>query len=453
MMRSLFSGVAGLKAEQTGMDVIGNNIANVNTTGFKTSRVTFADTLNQTLSGASAPSGTTGGTNAKQVGLGASVSSIDTLFTDGSPQSTGNNTDISLSGSGLFVVKSTSGTYYTRNGAFTFDASGNYVTSGGLSVQGWMGSNGVVDTTGSTTNIQIQAGKGMPAAATTKGTYTNNLNANAATIVSGIQGGGAMVSPATATAASPITLTMSDGSTVTETSGTYSVSHSLPVLTTITVYDSLGTSHTVPVNFEKNGTANQWQLSLPSTTIDGAAVTLTPATSTVTFTTSGAYSATTGATIALTGYSDKAADSSISLDLTGLTQYAGSSTIAGKGNGNAAGTLNSVSIDSKGVITGTYSNGVKQSEAQVAVAQFNNSAGLTKIGSSLYQVSNNSGQPNVKAAADLGVTMTPSALEMSNVDLAQEFSNMIVTQRGYQANSKIITVSDEMLETLVNMKR
>ena len=152
-------------------------------------------------------------------------------------------------------------------------------------------------------------------------------------------------------------------------------------------------------------------------------------------------------------YTNGAASQSVSLNLAGLTQYAGSSTVNATTDGNAAGTLSSVSVDSSGIITGTYTNGIKQTEAQVAVAQFTNASGLTKTGNSLYQESNNSGTANVKTAADLGVTITPSALEMSNVDIANEFSDMIITQRGFQSNSKIITVGDEMLETLINMKR
>ncbi|MBQ1614815.1 MAG: flagellar hook-basal body complex protein, partial [Selenomonas sp.] len=178
MMRSLFSGVAGLKGHQTRMDVIGNNIANVNTTGFKSSRVTFADTLNQTVSGASAPGDTIGGTNPKQIGLGVGVASIDLLFTDGSIQSTGKNTDLCLSGNGLFIVKQGSDVYYTRDGAFEFDADGNYVLPGnGMFVQGWMAKDGVLSTTGAVENIQVKAGKSMEAAATKIATYENNLNA------------------------------------------------------------------------------------------------------------------------------------------------------------------------------------------------------------------------------------------------------------------------------------
>ena len=181
MMRSLYSGVSGLKNHQTRMDVVGNNISNVNTTGFKSSRVTFSDTLSQTLSGASAPADGLGGTNPKQIGLGSSVSSIDTLFTDGSVQNTGKNTDLCLSGNGLFVVTNGSEKYYTRNGAFEFDAKGNFVMPGsGMFVGGWMAKDGVIeDTTERNMGvINIPAGKTMGATATTTVNYNKNLNAN-----------------------------------------------------------------------------------------------------------------------------------------------------------------------------------------------------------------------------------------------------------------------------------
>ena len=223
MMRSLFSGVAGLKSHQTRMDTVGNNIANVNTVGFKSSRTTFADTLYQTLSGASGPTGTQGGTNPKQIGLGTGVASIDTIFTDGSVQSTGKNTDLCISGSGLFVVKNASGTYYTRDGAFEFDSQGNYVLPGsGLFVQGWMGNDGKLDTTSAPGNITIQAGKMMQAAATTTANYKSNLSSSTTgSAVTNIQvkyadGTSETLtdySP-TATSTTAIRLTLSDGSTV-----------------------------------------------------------------------------------------------------------------------------------------------------------------------------------------------------------------------------------------------
>ena len=467
MMRSLFSGVSGLKNHQTRMDVIGNNISNVNTTGFKSSRVTFADTLNQTMTGAAAPNGTIGGTNPKQVGLGSAVSSIDLLFTDGSVQSTGKNTDLCLSGNGLFVISNGSQTYYTRNGAFEFDAEGNYTMPGsGLLVQGWMGTDGVVNTNSTAGNIKIPAGKSMVAKATDTATYANNLNSEALTItaINGDTTAGKSV-PATTTA--PATLTMSDGTTVTQTGGTYTVGWSLPVTTTLTVYDSLGSVHSLPVYFAKStvssATGNSWTVSIDTNTAnntytleDGTVVTM--AATTVDFTTSGKYDTaagrnTGGRTAVLTLSNGSIGTQNVTLDLTSLTQFAGNNTVNGTTNGNAAGTLESISIDSSGIITGTYTNGVKQSEAQVAVAQFTNAAGLTKTGSSLYQESNNSGTANVKTAADLGVKITASALEMSNVDIANEFADMIITQRGFQSNSKMITVGDEMLETVINMKR
>lgn len=518
MMRSLFSGVSGLKSHQTRMDVIGNNIANVNTTGFKSSRVTFADTLSQTMTGASAPSGTLGGTNPKQVGLGTGVASIDLLFTDGSVQSTGKNTDLCLSGNGLFVVKQGDQTFYTRDGAFEFDAEGNYVLPGsGLYVQGWTAKDGTLNTSGAVGNIQIPAGKSMPAAATTTATYANNLNAAALTISSMTQtvstSGVSYTAPTNATTTltwsdgtttaatagttytigqpgtgtltlksisatttnsgdtltasvnAPVTITMSDKSTVTQTTGSYTPTYSLPVTTTVTAYDSLGNAHSIPVYFTKtktsSATGNEWTVSITSdptatsTTItekDGSTTTVNLTPAVLHFSTDGKLVSGTGS-LALTLTNGSTGSQNIVLAMDSVTQYAGNSTINASWDGNAAGTLSSVSIDSSGIVTGTYTNGVKQAEAQVAVAQFTNASGLTKTGNSLYQESNNSGTANVKTATDLGVTITPSALEMSNVDIANEFSDMIVTQRGFQSNSKIITVGDEMIETLINMKR
>ena len=477
MMRSLFSGVAGLKSHQTRMDSIGNNIANVNTTGYKSSRVTFADTLYQTTAGAASPTGTTGGTNPKQIGLGTSVASIDTIFTDGSTQSTGKNTDLAITGSGLFVVKDGSGTYYTRDGAFEFDAAGNYVLPGnGMYVQGWMGTDGTINTTSAPTKINIQAGKSMPSKATKIADYTLNLNSEAPTISSMTKttvGTGGTTTTATVTsgtvtsASESLTLTMSDGTTQTISSVgdlTYTTGHSLPVTTTLTAYDSLGNGHSISVLVEKTG-ANTWGASLNGTggsttkTItesDGSTTTVSLPVVTIPFKTDGSYDSAKGGNGAISlAYSNGngAAAQSVTLDFSKLTQYSGTSTVKASADGNAAGTLKSISIDSSGSITGTYTNGVKQAEAQVAIAQFNNPGGLTKNGSSLYTQSNNSGTANVKTASDLGVTITPSSLEMSNVDIANEFSDMIITQRGFQANSKIITVGDDMLETLINMKR
>lgn len=772
MMRSLFSGVSGLKNHQTRMDVIGNNISNVNTTGFKSSRVAFTDILSQNLQGASAPNGNMGGTNPKQIGLGSAVGAVDLLFTNGSVQSTGVNTDLALSSANaLFILDTGSGTAYTRNGDFQFDADGNYVQAGnGYFVQGWMANNGTIDTGSQVSNITIPSGKTMAPTSSTTAVYTNNLNAEVPTIVNikggtvtktgtdiytkkeegsltgteeypvrvttgGASGpfscpggsytvgdsftigincevtsgamtastanpvgivvgggnsmpartsgtyeigkkfstevngetmkatpeypvtvtvGGSPISPdptsgtytvggqytainsgasltgsttypvtvvaggttfmetsgtytvgtgtyttttdgqkmtatntatvdvgtedggaytiksgsqivgqnytadfksvadgsvtkkdtntitltlsdgttvddaslttgtaykvgdtygtqtiqsmtsvskitsltaavtsasqeitkleaeivnlsqtitqleqdyaeeVDASADSPATIKLSDGSSVIQTSGKYTVGHSLPIITTLSIYDTLGSVHDLPVYFTLTNAENDtWSVALTndgtnSTSwkeADGSTTTVTMDASTLDFDTNGAYAAGTGKpTITLTN--GATTPQTIQLDFTQLTQYSSSSTIAGKADGNSAGTLSSISIDKTGTITGTYTNGMKQTEAQVALQRFTNPGGLTKVGESLYEDSNNagkSGEPST--AATLGATITPAALEMSNVDVANEFTDMIITQRGFQSNSKIITTSDEMLETLINLKR
>ena len=560
-MRSLFAGVSGLKVHQTRMDSIGNNIANINTVGFKSSRTTFADMLSQTQSGAAAPADNVGGTNPKQIGLGVSVASIDLIFTDGSPQGTGKNTDLALSGNGLFVVKNGDSTFYTRDGAFSFDENGYYVLPGsGLKVQGWNAVNGSLNTNSQPSDIIVPTGKTMAAAATTEITFNGNLNANEPliTAIDDIKTYGSTVNIASGTISN---ITLSDGSTVTVTSGRYTVGHSIPMSTVLQVYDSEGMSHSVPVQLEKAG-ANTWLASLASLTTAGTApvTNITNPSKGVTFDSNNNRIATTYASVYsyvkesdgtytrvsfvdnndtlvssftiqfdsngqstgnltckmrleynfdavpdeenatmyvqrrgseavyqyvingrtytstttntnIRGYAsginsyvnqiesyssvpvNGASVTTPTANFQGLTQYSGSNSAYPSANGNVAGTLVSISVDTSGVITGTYTNGMNQFEAQVAVAQFTNAAGLTKSGNSLYAESNNSGQANIKTAPDLGLTITPSALEMSNVDLANEFSEMIITQRGFQANSKIINVGDEMLETLVNMKR
>ena len=680
MMRSMFSGVSGLKGHQTRMDVVGNNIANVNTTGFKASRVTFADMISQNLSGAAAPNGTLGGVNPKQIGLGMSVASTDLIYTNGSVQQTGKNTDVAISrGNGLFVVSKGDQKYYTRNGAFEFDAQGNLtIPSTGLYVQGYMANGGEVTPSGeNTTKIQIPAGKSMEATSTISASYTKNLNATtpgydvANVLVKYADGTSGTTNSYTPTETGKLVLTMSTGrkiyldstapaqtvgsaatgtlysstiSNVTATttgkvdaelsldpnnssspkaisgvpvpvvrtgttafdSGTYAygdaynisgkitgivssppsdvkltldanntispgtvVTVTVPkptsftykigdtytgqlkitsltpqqgatvttadgnsavlsaalgtpitsaaatyahtgnaadgtitaitrestyeyggkkvstislntktgtsiggligkeynrndtfypsVTTLVTVYDSLGAAHSIPVVFTK-ASNNKWTMSLGTggdtysiTEKDGTTTNVTLTKSDLLFDTTGGYIS-GSASLNLT-YGNGAAQQQVSMNLAAVTQYAGTSTVSATSDGNAAGTLSSVSIDSSGVITGTYTNNVRRVEAQIAMAQFNNPSGLTKMGGNLYQESNNSGTRTVSGASDIGTELTTSALEMSNVDIADQFSDMIITQRGFQSNSKIITVSDEMLETLINMKR
>ncbi len=467
MMRSLFSGVSGLKNHQTRMDVIGNNISNVNTTGFKSSRVNFTDILSQNLTGASAPNDNMGGTNPKQIGLGSAVGAVDLLFTNGSVQSTGVNTDLALSSTNaLFILNTGNGTAYTRNGDFQFDADGNYVQAGnGYYVQGWMANNGMIDTGSQVTNITIPSGKTMAPSASASAIYSNNLNAEIPTItkITDSAGNDKTTTGGTASADDPYSVSLSDGSVVTMTSGYYIKGRSLPIVTTLSVYDSLGSVHDVPLYFTMtNASTDTWEVALSNdqkTTIpipekDGSTTEVSIGSLvTLDFDENGAYVSQPG-TATLNFTNGAASGQKVQIDFSNLTQYSSSSTIAGKADGNAAGTLSSIAIDKTGTITGTYTNGMKQVEAQVALQRFTNPGGLTKVGESLYEESNNSGlsgSPNTAAA--LGATITPASLEMSNVDIANEFTDMIITQRGFQGNSKIITVSDEMLETLINLKR
>ena len=449
MMRSLFSGVSGLKNHQTRMDVIGNNISNVNTTGFKSSRVNFTDMLSQTLSGASTPQDTVGGTNPKQIGLGSAVGAIDMLFTNGSVQSTGVNTDLALSSTNsLFVLdRSGSGNYvYTRNGDFQFDALGNYVQAGnGYFVQGWMRdpTTGKIDTGADVDKITIPSGKTMEPKATSLVNYSSNLDAATnvgdqcvvtTTVYSGLGDPVTMnfIAKKTAVAANESTWELSlQSATTTALDGSkknvdITGSKMSPSYVPLDPSDPSDVYTPVTITFDGNG-------KLTSAADVPGQINLKYATAT------GAYEKQT-----------------IDLNFKELTQYTtgtGSTVEANRADGNASGTLQSISIDKTGVITGTYTNGEKQAEAQIALARFNNPGGLNKIGESLYEESNNSGEAKINTVTALGASVTPSALEMSNVDVANEFTDMIITQRGFQGNSKIITVSDEMLETLINMKR
>ncbi|MBQ9488234.1 MAG: flagellar hook-basal body complex protein, partial [Selenomonadaceae bacterium] len=286
------------------------------------------------------------------------------------------------------------------------------------------------------------------------------------------------------------TLTLSDGSTLKVSSGFYELGCSVPVTTVSTIYDAQGNMHTVTLLTDKAAgtTGNAWRTYIAPTAgqkgyqtqvtqqeKDGTTTEIylnrqvteddntDPPTEVITtdkadmyFTTLGAIDTarTSGASLYLDyGNGNGAEVTTVAVDFNDVTQFSGSNTLYPTTDGNSLGLLNSVSVDVSGVITGTYTNGIIMTEAQIAVAQFSNPGGLTKTGTSLYQQSNNSGNARVGTVSDFGYSFTPSALEMSNVELASELVDMIITQRGFQSNSKVITVGDEMLETIVNMKR
>lgn len=413
MMRSMFSGVTGLRNHQIKMDVIGNNIANVNTVGFKKSRVTFQDTLSQTMRGAASPQGNRGGTNPMQVGLGMTIASIDTIHTPSSAEFTGNMTDMAIEGEGYFILQGDGlDQYYTRAGNFGFDTSGYLVnTANGMKVLGWQTSDFKVPVDKSPQDIgEIQIRKGMmvPAEATTEVRFSKNLNAE----------------------------------------GEIGESYSIP----FKIYDSLGCAHTLTITFEKTD-ANTWGYTI--THEDG--ITVQNNTGTINFTPDGKYSASSfdpDNPVTFTPNSG-ADDIEFEIDFSQITQYAKETNVDMTfQNGYPAGTLVEVTIDTTGTITGIFDNGHSWQLAQIALANFNNPAGLIKAGQNLYRSSNNSGEPQIGQSGTGGRgTIAPGYLEMSNVDLSEEFTQMIVTQRGFQANSRIITASDEMLQELINIKR
>jgi flagellar hook protein FlgE len=391
MLRSLFSGISGLRAHQQMMDVTGNNIANVNTVGFKTSQASFQDTLSQMVQAAGAPQGGNGGTNPAQVGLGVRLAGINTNFTQGPAQVTGRSTDLMIQGDGFFVVRDGGEQLFSRAGAFDFDGSGRMTTSGGAVVQGWTADpNGVINTNSAAGDIGLPIGALLQPKATTQARFGGNVPSDAAV-----------------------------GAKIT---------------TSMTVYDALGAESSLTVTLDKT-TATDWALS-----VNGA-----PTGTTATFDPTTGKLTAGGSTVV----------GGITVDVSGLTSYAGSSTVNPLSqNGAAMGSLEGFSISQDGTLVGVFSNGLKQPLAQIAMANFANPPGLEKVGGSMFRTTVNSGEIQLGTAGTGGRGMLQSnMLEGSNVDLAQEFTNLVIAQRGFQANSRVITTSDELLQELVNLKR
>ncbi len=412
MMRSLFAGVSGLKEHQTMMDIIGNNIANVNTVGFKASRVIFEDMVSQTTRGASAPIDGYGGQNPKQVGLGVSTGSIDVIHTQGNLQSSGKLTDLAIQGGGFFILRE--GTdqkmYFTRNGSFDVDAANNLVNpANGLKVQGWMADSlGQIQTALPISDISIPLGELMIARPTDLVQYVGNLNS------------GAAIGPAS------------------------------QYVITSEVFDSLGNSYLISITFEKTA-PNSWTWTASGPGVSVGAYN----TGTIDFNTDGSFLAQSGSLEIDTSANGAVSPLYITADFSMATQFATANTIAtGEQNGYSPGVLETFNISQNGLITGIYSNGSTRDIAMIAMATFRNPGGLVKEGNSTYRNTSNSGIPQIGTAltGSRGAIVS-GTLEMSNVDLAKEFTDMIIGQRGFQANSKIISVADEMLTTLVNLKR
>ena len=542
LINSLFAGVSGLKNHQAMMDVIGNNIANVNSIGFKGSRVTFSDTFNQFVRYGTNPTSASGGTNTFQIGLGMKLNSVDRNWNQGTFERTGITTDLALQGSGLFILKNNGEKFYSRAGAFIFDADGKLVNpQNGAIVQGKLAtSEGVIPPGNNLEDIVIDSNMRLPAVSTTKTTWGGNLNSTASitrsenyvesgNITSTIAVGGtatdsntvyddngnsysfsvtykktaantydmtyelkdstgaSVVGPTTQSvvfdattgkvstingnAPAPIPITDAtlginfnfDPTLVTQNSNSTTLSSTVDsnrkptiVSGTVSIFDSLGNSHTLTIKYTKTSNNNwNWTADVPaasgslandSGTIsfnpDGSIDTISPNPPVITFTPGGG-----------------ASPSNITLDFgkgfSGVTQTSSDSVISALSqNGSAAASLSNLNIDQYGYIVGVFSNGQSRQLAQILIAKFPNLNGLTSVGDNMYTISANAGTPLIgDPGQSTGTTIQSGALEQSNVDLSQEFTRMIVAQRGFQANARVVTVSDSLLQEITNLIR
>lgn len=469
MMRSLYSGVSGLQNHQTRMDVIGNNVSNVNTNGFKRNRVNFQDMIYQMMQGAARPREEVGGVNPKQVGLGVMTSSIDTIHTQGSLQTTGVKSDMAVQGNGMFVLRNGDQQLFTRDGSFGLDAEGRLVNpANGMRVQGWLAEQvdgeTMINTSAALDDLIIPIGTKDAAQETTEVFLASNLNKTTPVV------------PEDATAAQ-----------IQE--GTWSVEYD--------VYDSYGGTHTLRVDFTRAaGEENTWNANvsinpeLDEATAQAVSVggvdSADGQTFSLQFDNAGTLQSVSNAQGGIlnedeifvdvtfqvpdsavpvdpeTGLPEDPQTQSFSLNLgqvgsftDSMTQYASrSSTKVFSQNGYGMGYLEDYRIDQSGTITGVFSNGTNRALGQVALASFVNPGGLEKTGENNYQATINSGLADIGESGVAGKGMViAGALEMSNVDLAQEFTDMIVTQRGFQANSRTIQTTDQMLQEVLTLKR
>lgn len=432
---SFYSGLSGLRANADRLNVIGNNLANINTIGFKGSRVTFQDVFSSPGTGA----GVNGAGNPQQVGLGVQVAGIDQVLSQGSLQTTGLVTDVAVQGNGFFVLSDPAGGQaFTRAGNFNFDKDGFLVTTNGQRVQGYtqQDANGNIVTSGTIENVQIPTGLTAPPQATSF--IRNVLNLS----------GDAMVDdPATA------------------------LDEAEEFTSSLTIYDSLGGRHNLtlrfrPVDTDADGFLDEWSYTatVPGDEVVGgtAGTPFTLDTGTISFNSDGTLASPTGnVTINVPGWNSGAGSQDIEwrlFDDSGagiVTGFSGpSSTSATNQDGFSVGQLRVLTIDQDGLISGVFTNGVTLQLARFAMANFNNANGLLKSGANTFLETNASGPPTVGGANSGGRgAIRANSLELSNVDITQEFTDLIISERGYQANSRIITTTDNVIQEALNLKR
>jgi flagellar hook protein FlgE len=413
MLTSFYTAMSGIGANSQAINVIGNNLANINTTAYKGSRTNFAELLG----GVSYASDG----NPIQTGLGAISAGISPLFTQGSIQTTGRSTDVAMSGNGFFVVSTGSGFAYTRAGNFGFSGTGELVNSDGYIVSGYMASAGIINSNAPLAPITIQGSRNLPPRATTNVGITGNLDSQAAT------------------------------------NSTFS--------TAVQVFDSLGLAHTVTFTFTKTGpTGWSWDATIPATDTGGTPSDpgVSSGTGSFTFDSAGVLTLpATNATLSVTGLINGASDMDMEFqihDAAGnprFTGNAGASAVSSlTQDGYGSSTLRDVAIDGNGVIRGIYDNGQVNPLAQLAIANFNNPEGLLKFTGTTFVKAASSGEPSIGVARTGGRGMVNgNSLELSNVDIAEQFTSLIIAQRGYQANSRVISTTDELYQEAINLKR
>jgi flagellar hook protein FlgE len=414
MIRSMFTAISALNLHQNYLDVISDNLANSNTTGYKASRVVFQDQFAQIMSSGSAPSASSGGINPTQVGLGVKLGYISPVFTQGMLQSTGRSTDLAIQGGGFFVYRAGDEQRFSREGSLEIDSTGYLVNnSTGMRIQGWtVPPNGlIVDTNQPVGDMQI------------------SLDATLAQATQNVVMGGNLDS------------TTATGGTVDSTFG---------------VYDSLGSLHTVTARFTRTG-ANAWSWAMQDPGSLGIS-----GTGTLAFDNQGHYTATGSAMTTPIVIPGSAGAANVSLatlpnfNLTKMTMLdAANGASARSQDGLSAGTVTDIyGSPNTGEVYLVYSNGLKQLIGQLALSHFTNPTGLLRAGQNLFKAGLNSGEAQIGAAGSGGRGWISSGyLEASNVDMAQEFTSMILAQRGFQASSRVISTSDEILQELVNLKR
>jgi flagellar hook protein FlgE len=420
---SFSAGLSGLNANSVYLNVIGNNLANINTVGYKASAVSFQDLVSQTVGGTSL--------NPLQVGLGVTTNSISPVFSQGTIENSREATNVAIQGSGFFVVRGPEGgTAYTRAGTFSFDSEGKLVTPDGYFVQGYTQTDPVTGdliSTGALADISVPPGVLRAPVATGEIRMTSNLSANALA------------------------------------GDTFS--------SAVQFYDALGATHVMTITYTKAATAQTWDydITVPGEDVTGgtAGTPFSVKTGTMVFDSVGILLTADGAapadlSITTPSFVNGAAASTMSWDiinddtaeayLSGFAAASATSSI--NQNGQPAGSLDNISITADGTIVATLGAGQSVVMGQLALANFNNPKGLVKLGNSRFAEGQSAGAPNVGTARTGGRgALVGSALEQSNVDIAQEFTQMILAQRGYQANSKTITVSDELLVDTLNLKR